>query len=370
MTDRKYSCITGSLRAWEALSFGRRKEDRAGAGEAVSDSGGANKMNTKKRILELLENHRGESISGEYMAGALKVSRNAVWKAIRELRKEGYRIDAVTNKGYCLSEDNDILSPQGIKPFLTGNGRMWAEQMHVYKTLESTNKTAKEMAIAGAGHGTVVISDCQTSGKGRYSRHFFSRSGGGLYLSIILRPEVLRFKNTTAVTAFAAVSVCEAIEEVSGKNPVIKWVNDIFMDNKKVCGILTEAVTDFESGHLQWIVLGIGINVTIRSEQFPCELQELAASVYPEGGRPGVRNRLCAEIINRIAGSGVLPEEKEIFDKYKKRLMMLGKKITVLQGETAYQATALDMDSEGRLIVEKENGEMVSLSSGEIRIRQ
>lgn len=326
-------------------------------------------MNTKKRILELLENHRGESISGEYMAGMLKVSRNAVWKAIRELRKEGYRIDAVTNKGYCLSEDNDIISPQGIKPFLTGNGRMCAEKMHIYKTLESTNKTAKEMAIAGAGHGTTVIADCQTSGRGRYSRNFFSPSGG-LYLSMILRPEVLRFQNTTAVTAFAAVSVCEAIEAVSGKEPMIKWVNDIFMDDKKVCGILTEAVTDFESGNLQWIVLGVGINVSIRREEFPPELRDVAASVYPEGGNPGVRNRLCAEIINRIAGFAVLPEEKEIFDKYKKRLMMLGKKITVMQGQTIYKATALDMDSAGRLIIEKENGETVSLSSGEIRIRQ
>lgn len=327
-------------------------------------------MNTKKRILELLENHRGESISGEYMAGVLKVSRNAVWKAIRELRKEGYRIDAVTNKGYCLSEDNDIISLQGIKPFLSGNGRMCAEKMHIYKTLESTNKTAKEMAIAGAGHGTTVIADCQTSGKGRYSRNFFSFFGGGLYLSMILRPEVLRFENTTAVTAFAAVSVCEAIEEISGKKPVIKWVNDIFMDNKKVCGILTEAVTDFESGNLQWIVLGIGINVNIRREEFPCELQELAASVFPEGGNPGVRNRLCAEIINRIAGFDVLPEEKEIFDKYKKRLMMLGKKITVTQGKAVYKAVALDVDSAGRLIVEKENGEIISLTSGEIRVFQ
>lgn len=324
-------------------------------------------MSTKNRILELLEQRRGESISGEHLASILGISRNAVWKAVKELQKDGYQIVAVTNKGYCLSAENDIVSIPGIKPFLSEKCRPYADKIQIYKSLESTNKTAKELAVAGAEHGTVVIADCQTMGRGRYSRSFFSPSGG-LYMSMVLRPEGLHFANPTAVTAFAAVSVCEAIERVSQKVPSIKWVNDIFIDGKKVSGILTEAVTDFESGGLDWVVLGIGINVHIRTEDFPGDLQSSATSVYPDEGVPGVRNKLSAEIINRILGCETVPSEREIFQKYKKRLMILGKKVTVLQNQTEYQATAMDIDSVGHLIVKNENGEIMTLSSGEIRI--
>ena len=224
------------------------------------------------------------------------------------------------------------------------------------------------MAVAGAEHGTIIISDCQTMGRGRYSRNFFSPSGGGLYMSIVLRPEAMHFKNPTSVTAFAAVSVCEAIESISTKVPRIKWVNDIFIDGKKVCGILTEAVTDFESGGLDWVVLGIGINVHTRTEDFPCDLQSIATSIYPDEKMSGVRNRLSAEIINRILGFETLPSETEIFEKYKKRLMVLGKKITVIQNQVEYKATAIDVDSVGHLVVKNESGERITLSSGEIRI--
>ena len=325
-------------------------------------------MSTKNRILELLEQQRGESISGEHLAGVLGISRNAVWKAIKELQKDGYNIVAVTNKGYCLSAENDIISIPGIKPFLSERSQFYANKIQVHKSLESTNKTAKEMAVAGAEHGTIIIADCQTMGRGRYSRNFFSPSGGGLYMSIVLRPEAMHFKNPTSVTAFAAVSVCEAIESISTKVPRIKWVNDIFIDGKKVCGILTEAVTDFESGGLDWVVLGIGINVHTRTEDFPCDLQSIATSIYPDEKMSGVRNRLSAEIINRILGFETLPSETEIFEKYKKRLMVLGKKITVIQNQVEYKATAIDVDSVGHLVVKNESGEHITLSSGEIRI--
>ena len=324
-------------------------------------------MSTKNRILELLEKRRGESISGERLAEILGVSRNAVWKAVKELQKDGYSIAAVTNKGYCLSDENDILSIAGIKPFLSLKAQPYADKIQIYKALESTNKTAKELAIAGAPHGTVIIADSQTKGRGRYTRSFFSPHGG-LYISIILRPEVLRFDNPTAVTAFAAVSVCEAIEIISDKTPKIKWVNDIFIDGKKVCGILTEAVTNFESGGLEWIVLGIGVNVYTRTEDFPSELQNIATSVFPDKKIKGVRNKLSAEIINRILGFETAPIEAEIFEKYKKRLMLWGKEITVIQNETEFKATAVDVDSIGHLIVKDEKGEIITLFSGEIRI--
>ena len=324
-------------------------------------------MSTKHRILELLEQKRVESISGERLAGILNVSRNAVWKAVKELEKEGYNIEAVTNKGYRLSDQNDIVSVPGIKPFLSLQSKPYAERIKIYKSLESTNKTAKEMAVAGAEHGTVIIADSQTKGRGRYSRSYFSPSGG-LYMSIILRPEVLHFENPTSVTAFAAVSVCEAIESISEKVPKIKWVNDILIDGKKVCGILTEAVTDFESGSLDWIVLGIGINVYIRIEDFPHDLQSSATSIFPDEKMYGVRNKLSAEIINRILGFEIMPREAEIFRKYKKRLAMLGKEVIVIQNKNEYKATVIDIDAVGHLVVKNENGEIITVSSGEIRI--
>lgn len=324
-------------------------------------------MSTKHRILELLEQNRGDSISGERLAGILNVSRNAVWKAVKELEKEGYSIEAVTNKGYRLSDQNDIVSIQGIKPFLSPQSKLYAENIKIYKTLESTNKTAKEMAVAGAEHGTVIIADSQTKGRGRYSRSYFSPSGG-LYMSIILRPEVLNFENPTSVTAFAAVAVCEAIESISEKTPKIKWVNDVLIDEKKVCGILTEAVTDFESGSLDWIVLGIGINVYIKTEDFPDDLQTSATSIFPNEKMFGVRNKLSAEIINRILGYDITPREAEIFRKYKNRLAMLGNQVTVIQNKIEYKAAVIDIDAAGHLVVKNENGEIITVSSGEIRV--
>ena len=317
--------------------------------------------------MELLEQNRGDSISGERLAGILNVSRNAVWKAVKELEKEGYSIEAVTNKGYRLSDQNDIVSIQGIKPFLSPQSKLYAENIKIYKTLESTNKTAKEMAVAGAEHGTVIIADSQTKGRGRYSRSYFSPSGG-LYMSIILRPEVLNFENPTSVTAFAAVAVCEAIESISEKTPKIKWVNDVLIDEKKVCGILTEAVTDFESGSLDWIVLGIGINVYIKTEDFPDDLQTSATSIFPNEKMFGVRNKLSAEIINRILGYDITPREAEIFRKYKNRLAMLGNQVTVIQNKNEYKAAVIDIDAAGHLVVKNENGEIITVSSGEIRV--
>jgi len=326
-------------------------------------------MNTKTRILELLESEKSNYLSGEVLADTLKISRNAVWKAIQELKKSGHKINAVTNKGYSLSADSDIVSAQGIRNFL--RDKTLADKIHVHESLESTNKTAKEMAISDAAHGTVVISDTQTHGKGRYKRSFFSPPNGGLYMSFILRPENLRFENVTTVTALAAVSACEAIESVTSLSPKIKWVNDIFIGGKKVSGILTEAVTDFESGSPHWIVLGIGINVNTPTSDFPESIRETAASLNGDSGSPISRNVLAAEIINRITDENTQCE-KEIFAKYKTRLMVLGEKISVfpIGADAPYTATAYDINTQGHLIVQTNSGETAALSSGEIQLLQ
>ncbi len=323
---------------------------------------------TKVRVLEVLEQHRGESVSGESLAKALGLSRNAIWKSIRELRSEGYHIPASTRRGYCLTDENDLLSAAGIVSWLSPSARCFADRIRVFPTLASTNRTAKEMALAGAEHGTVILAGSQTAGRGRFSRNFFSPPGS-LYMSLILRAEALPFRQVSFVTAFAGVAVCEAIGKITGKTPGIKWVNDLLMDGKKICGILSEAVTDMESGRLDWIVVGIGVNVHTRTDDFPPELRDIAASVDPDRKIPGILNRLAAEIINRIIGCGESVSQEEILKQYKDRLVILGRKITVLQGNDAWEATALDLNEEGHLLVRNEKGELLSLSSGEIRIR-
>jgi BirA family biotin operon repressor/biotin-[acetyl-CoA-carboxylase] ligase len=236
--------------------------------------------------------------------------------------------------------------------------------------LESTNKTAKELALSGVEHGTIIMADSQTAGKGRYGRSFFSPPGHGIYMSFILRHTPRHWDGIpTLVTSFAAVSVCEAIEATTGKAPQIKWVNDIFLDEKKICGILTEAVTDFESGCVQWIVVGIGVNFTAPGTGYPDEIKNTAGSVFSESKPTVTKNRLAAEIVNRILNFENKCDNKTMLSEYKKRLMMLGQKVVVSGSGEPYEAVAVDIDDIGRLIVRKDNGEILPLASGEISIR-
>lgn len=325
-------------------------------------------MSTKKSVLELLESQRGKNISGESIAKQLHVTRNAVWKAIKELEKDGYKIQATTNKGYRLYEDNDILSVEGMLPFLST--REVSQKIKIHSSLESTNKTAKELAIAGAGHVTIVIADHQTSGRGRFDRNFYSPGGQGIYMSFILRPSKHNLvDNPTLITSFAAVAVCKAIEKTTGKFPQIKWVNDIFLDGKKICGILTEAVTDFETSNIQWIVLGIGINFTMPDSGFPEELKNIAGAIF-SGSKPTItRNHLISELINQISEFQKEWGSKNVFLQYKKRLFILGKRVVVTElGGLSFDGIAVDIDDTGRLIIKKECGKTLSLSAGEVSL--
>lgn len=322
-------------------------------------------MTTKEQVLTLLEKNRGKHVSGAFIARQLQLSRNSVWKAIKELEKDGYCIAASTNKGYCLSDENDLLSVQGITPYLTDGRQM---DIHIFDSLESTNRTAKEMAVAGALHGTVIIADCQTAGRGRHNRSFYSPAGKGLYMSMILHPSQFRLDTPTLITALCAVAVCRAVEAVCERSPQIKWVNDLFLDGKKICGILTEAVTDFESGTIEWIVVGIGINLTTQEDDFPVELRETAGALFAGAPLGATRNRLAAQIIEQVLALESV-SRTELLADYKQRLFMLGELVTVLDAKGPYRALAVDIDDAGRLIVKTENGKTVVLSAGEIRIQ-
>ncbi|MGI6747300.1 MAG: biotin--[acetyl-CoA-carboxylase] ligase [Anaerovoracaceae bacterium] len=346
-------------------------------------------MSTKAKVLKALEENKGKTISGEELANSLNISRAAVWKAIQELRKEGYRIDAVTRKGYCLTQNSDILSAEGILPYMKRS--YMSDRIHVFKTIPSTNLTAKKMALDGAPFGTVVIAEEQTKGRGRFGRSFHSPPLSGIYISFILEPRFDMTKSVLITTA-ASVAVCKAIEEVTGIYCQIKWVNDIFMGEKKICGILTEAVSNFENGQIEHIVIGIGINYSTNTSDFPEELQKTAGSLFGDMhtpyndnqlkdlvSNPSIsRNRLIAEVINQILDINENLESRDFIPEYKKRSFVLGKEILIIpaggaQGERNLSegttALALDIDQDGGLVVQYRDGSIDTLNSGEISIR-
>ena len=321
-------------------------------------------MSIKSQVLAIIEKDRGTPISGEEIAGILGVSRTAVWKAVKALKQEGYVIEAVPNRGYSLLEINNILSKEGLSPYL--DNPMWGDKIHIYPNLPSTNETAKTLALDGCPHGTAVIADGQTQGKGRRGKNFYSPAGSGLYLSIVLREEWLLSLSAPLITAGVAVQVCAAVEEVAGVAPQIKWVNDIMLDGKKIGGILTEAVIDFEEGGLDWVVSGVGINIS--TDSFPPELSGKAASILPGKADNNMRARLAASIINGVMLESFWRNPSRILEEYKCRLAILGKTITVRENGDSYRALALDIDSAGCLVVQKNDGAVVTLSSPQAAI--
>jgi len=324
-------------------------------------------MDLKQSVLAFLENNRGNSISGAKLANELGVTRSAVWKAIKSLQSEGYSIKAITNKGYCLSESNDILSGESIKPFL--RGQAVDMKIQVFKTIDSTNTYAKKLAQDGAEQGTIIISEEQTAGRGRLGRNFYSPSSTGIYMSVILRPK-LSMEHSLLITTSVAVAVSKAIEKLAVIETKIKWVNDIYYNDKKICGILCEASIDFESGGLEYAIVGIGINVTTLKEQFPQDLREIATSIFSENTGENVRSELIAEILNNISECYENIESKSFLEEYKRRSFLLGQEIVVINGEKSEPATAIDIDEKARLVVKFTDGSIKPLNSGEVSVRK
>ena len=323
-------------------------------------------MTTKEKLLALLEDSKGTFFSGEEIARTLQVSRAAVWKAVNALREDGYTIDAATNKGYRLSPDSDILSPQGIRRFLKPEYRDL--DLTVLPTAPSTNALVREKANQGCPEGCVIVACEQTAGRGRYGRQFFSPVDSGVYLSLLLRPTAYSPQQATCLTAAAAAAMCQAIEAVTGQQPGIKWVNDIFLRGKKVCGILTEAAVGLETGTLNYMVLGAGVNLYPPAEGFPEEIQSIAGSVL-ERSCPEAKNRLVGEFLNRFWDFYSHPECRTYLEDYRARSLAVGRNVTVLSAGKAVSAYAYGIDDDFRLLVRYENGDTEALSYGEIRIQ-
>jgi len=325
-------------------------------------------MSIKDKTLTVLENNKGDYISGAQLAEQLSVSRNSIWKAIKSLQEDGYNICAITNKGYCLSLDTDILSSQSISKYLSQNSDDF--NINVYKTISSTNSAIKDLAIKGEKEGNVIIAEEQTEGRGRFGRKFYSPNGTGIYMSILLRPQISS-SESFLITTSAAVAVAEAIEAVSGREAKIKWVNDIYCDNKKVCGILTEASFDLESGGLEYAVLGIGINVKTPENGFPEEIKTIASEIFDNeiSDLTDVRSKLVAEVLDRFWNYYKDIEQKTFLTAYKRRSLLIDKEVFITSRSSSKKAVVLDIDDECKLKVKMEDGSIHFLSSGEVSLK-
>ena len=318
-------------------------------------------MTVREKALELLT--AGGTVEGAKLARELGVSRNAVWKVMNSLRQGGYEIEAVTNRGYRLVSAPDRLSAAEIRWWLTGTGV--GRELEIHDLLDSTNNRAKALAAAGAAHGTAVIADSQSGGKGRLGRSFFSPEHSGIYLTVILRPDCAPDR-AGLLTSLAAVAAARAVEKVSGADVRIKWVNDLYLNGKKICGILTEGGLGLEAGRLEYAVVGIGINVN--RMEFPPELREIATSVGNETGTSPDRNRLIAEILNELDALYGDLETGAFLEESRRRSNVIGREVTVIEGGKKYPARAVDIDGQGRLVIETEEGR-TCLNYGEVSLK-
>ena len=324
-------------------------------------------MSIKKDVLAMLEKHRGNYFSGEELAEQLGVSRTAVWKAVRALEQEGYEILAGKNKGYCLPKESDLLSKEGICNYLPEEYKDLP--LFVYRETDSTNTLAKQAANTGQQAPAVYVAAMQTAGRGRRGRSFVSVPGGNICMSFLLKPK-LAATDAVFLTTATCVAVHRAIRKATGIICEIKWVNDLYYRGKKVCGILTEAVTDCETGMVDCVIPGIGINFNIMPEQFPEELKEIAGALYTGDKRIDVtRNYLAAEIIVQMFKILTELPEKSFVGEYREHSMLLGKKIYIYAGDRAEKATAVGIDENGGLVVELEGGERRVLTTGEVTVR-
>ena len=320
-------------------------------------------MSVKSEFLLLLEQNKGEVISGEAVASALGCSRAAVNKAAKALRDEGYAIDAGQNRGYCLSKSTNMLSEEGIRAHLE------AEDIDLlfYPVTDSTNLRARE-ALPDHKDRTRIIAAVtrqQTGGRGRRGRSFYSPEGG-IYLSIVVRPET-DLSSGVLLTIGAAVGVYKAVREVCGIELDIKWVNDLFYEGLKVCGILTEAVTDMESGAIEYAIIGIGTNVYWGDAGTPEELTGIAGALCRtrEEYEKVDMNRLAASIIRHVIEEYSVESVPPL---YIERNFVPGHDVLIRDMNGGEKAHALSIESDGRLKVIDGKGEIRYLSFGDIKV--
>lgn len=319
-------------------------------------------MSAKEELLGLLEASRGRWVSGEEIAARLGVSRAAVWKAVDALRRDGCEIAAAPRRGYALAPDSDRLSAAGTRRLLAPGTDL---RLEVLPSVTSTNALVR--ARADEPEGLVIAAEEQTQGVGRRGRSFYSPAGGGLYFSVLLKPQPGALP-APLLTAAAAVAVCRAAARVTGRTPGIKWVNDLWLDGKKVCGILTQGSLSMENSGFEDVVVGIGINVTAPPGGFPPALAGVAGALCAQP-RGGLKNALLAAALEEFWALAHSGDGAALAAEYRRRSILPGRRIAVLRGEEALPATALDVDENCHLRVRYDDGREETLLAGEVSVR-
>ena len=314
-------------------------------------------MSVKEFILKELEKNRDQFLSGEELAQKAQVTRAAVWKAMKELKEEGYKIESKRKTGYRLLLENDLISPQGISSYLKQDLKNL--KIFSYKTIDSTNEEGKRLISSTPGP-FLVVSEEQTKGKGRLGRPFYSPSETGIYMTLVY-PFLEDVEMALKLTTLTSVAAAKSIEKLTGLSVGIKWVNDLYLKNKKIAGILTEGITSLESGRIETVIIGIGIN--IRTEDFPEDIKDSADSIH---SKDLIRNQLIAEIVNEFYH--LIEDSSDYLDYYRAHHILQGKEIYYLyRGEKKY-GKVLGVSDKGELILDQE-GKTIQISSGEVTVR-
>ena len=319
----------------------------------------------KEEILRLLRSADGY-ISGQELCNRFGVSRTAVWKAINQLKEAGYEIEAQQNKGYRLMAAPDLMTEAEIKSLMHTD---WvAKEVLYFDTIDSTNTKAQELAEKGYPSGTLVVADKQDSGKGRRGRSWVSPSGTGIFMTLMIKPDI-NPNNASMLTLVAALAVAKAITSVTGEEAMIKWPNDIVVNGKKVCGILTEMNAQFD--YINHIVVGIGINV--HNESFPEEISQMASSLMIEaGGKRFHRAQIIADTMSyfeQYYDTFLKTQDlSALVREYDELLVNRNKSVRVLDPKEPFDGKAMGITPKGELIVDTwESRKLVS--SGEVSVR-
>jgi BirA family biotin operon repressor/biotin-[acetyl-CoA-carboxylase] ligase len=325
---------------------------------------------TKDEVYSILKNSEGY-VSGEKISSQLGVTRAAVNTAVKTLRKEGYEIASTTNKGYLLVSSPDRLTSADIMSYL-GPERM--QTVQVLQTTDSTNRRAAELAMNGAPDGLTVIANEQSAGRGRLGRSFHSPKDTGIYFSVLLRP-TCKPAEIVQITTWTAVAIAKAVERATGMRPDIKWVNDLLMGGRKICGILTEMSVESETGTIQYVVAGIGVNVNQEPSDFPEELRGIAGSIAMAAGHPVQRARLAACMIEEMDNlRKAWPSGREDYLKaYREMCISTGRDVLVTDarhtGEFAKHGFCEAVNDDFSLRIRYEDGSYENVSSGEVSVK-
>ena len=321
----------------------------------------------KEKIIKLLKGSGNNFVSGQKISEDLGVSRAAIWKHINIIKEDGYEIEAISRKGYRIISSPDILTFEEIKNFLST--KYIGKNIIHYDSIGSTNSKAKELAEMKEDHGTVIISEEQTLGRGRLGRNWVSPKHKGIWMSIILRPNI-NTENISQITLLGAAAVQKAIMKMGIKTS-IKWPNDIVLNGKKVCGILTEMSGEVD--HINYLVMGIGINVNLEKEDIPIDLEGVATSIKIASGKYMERKLLLANILNifeelysDFVQNGNIKETIEIC---RENSMLIGKEIQLINRGKVTTAKAIDISDQGELVIENCKGVVEHIVSGEVSIR-